>query len=161
MRHKIEISLIVLVLISTVAFAFLTAKPSPADKPTSVATQAARIQRSLSNEHTTGLAPGRYTNYSQDALMTGGYNTHILFFYANWCPECQGFDESLVTNAIPDGVQILRIDYDQARDLRQKYGITIQTTFVRVDSSGVEQHKWVGYGHTKSVKAILENVGAM
>jgi hypothetical protein len=50
-----------------------------------------------------------------------------------------------------------KIDYDSATDLRKQHGVTIESTFVRVDPAGERVKLWSGYGKDKSVDAILEN----
>lgn len=103
------------------------------------------------------LSAGRYVDYSADGIKSEGYDVTILFFHAPWCPECRAFDMEIKQGTVPQGIQILKIDYDSSQDLRQKYGITIQSSFVRVDKDGSEQKSWTGYGKEKSVDAIIEN----
>jgi hypothetical protein len=102
-------------------------------------------------------APGRYTDYSAEAVADECYTDTILFFHAPWCPECRGFEEAIKAGKVPEGAQILKVDYDSATDLRKKYEVTIQTSFVRVDTAGERIKLWSGYGKSKSVDAILEN----
>lgn len=102
-------------------------------------------------------SPGRFIEYSSDALSAPEYSTTILFFYAGWCPECRGFEKAINAGTIPTSTQILRVDYDNSSDLKQKYGVTIQSTFVRIKSDGALQAKWVGYGRDKSIQTILDN----
>lgn len=110
-------------------------------KPTSISSQAG----------------GRYVDYSAKAVAAESFEETILFFHASWCVECRGFDKAIKADDIPKGVQILKVDYDNATDLRKKYGVTIQSTFVKVDSDGGKESLWSGYGKEKSVDAILEN----
>lgn len=100
---------------------------------------------------------GRYADYSSEAAKKAVYSSTILFFYAPWCPECRAFDKAIQSGDVPSGVQILKVDYDSSQALRQTYGVTIQTTFVRVDTNGTKQALWTGYGKDKSVSAIIEN----
>jgi hypothetical protein len=100
---------------------------------------------------------GRYAEYSAAAVADECYTDTILFFHASWCPECRGFEEAIKGGTVPDGAQILKVDYDSATDLRKKHEVTIQSTFVRVDSSGERVKLWSGYGQDKSVDAVLEN----
>lgn len=100
---------------------------------------------------------GRYADYSQAAVAASGYNETILFFHASWCPECRAFEQAITGSDITDGVQILKVDYDSSSDLRQRYGVTIQSTFVKVNASGDEVSQWVGYGRDKSLSIVLEN----
>ncbi|MFI5624284.1 thioredoxin family protein [Nocardioides sp. NPDC051685] len=102
-------------------------------------------------------APGRYADYSAEAAADVCYTDTILFFHAPWCPECRGFEEAIESGTVPDGAQILKVDYDSATDLRKKYEVTIQSTFVRVDATGKRIKLWSGYGQDKSVDAILEH----
>ncbi len=100
---------------------------------------------------------GRYTDYDEELVAADGFDTTILFFHAEWCPECRAFEQALMDSEFPDGVQILKVDYDAASDLKKRHSVTTQTTFVRVDQSGETQATWVGYGRDKSLDVILEN----
>lgn len=102
-------------------------------------------------------AEGRYTEYNETLVAADGYNETILFFHAPWCPECRAFEQVIESEPIPNGVQILKVDYDSSTELKTKYGVTLQTTFVKVDPSGEQVSAWVGYGKDKSVAIILEN----
>lgn len=103
------------------------------------------------------LAAGRYETYTASLVDDAGYATTILFFYAAWCPECRAYEQAIKADTIPAGVQILRVTYDDEQALRQKHGVTIQSTFVRVSSAGDTQKLWNGYGKSKSLDAIIEN----
>jgi len=103
------------------------------------------------------LSQGRYIDYNSSVVAASGYSETILFFHANWCPECRAFEQAITAGSIADGVQIVKVDYDNSDDLRQKYGVTIQTTFVKVTSNGDRVSSWVGNGRDKSLAAILEN----
>ncbi|MGH3350975.1 MAG: thioredoxin family protein [Nocardioides sp.] len=100
---------------------------------------------------------GRYADYSPEAVADECYADTILFFHAPWCVECRGFEEAIKAGEVPEGAQILKVDYDSATDLRKKHEVTIQSTFVRVDPDGERVKLWSGYGQDKSVDAILEN----
>lgn len=106
---------------------------------------------------TDNTTPGRYQDYS-DTAANEPYDKTILFFFASWCPECRAFKQAIQSGAIPDGVQILEVNYDTASELKQKHGVTLQTTFVLVNSTGDTQAKWVGYEKDKSIAAMLENL---
>ena len=70
----------------------------------------------------------------------------VLFFAADWCPTCQEATTNLEADpaAIPGGLAIVRVDYDDSDELKQKYGVTTQHTFVQVDADGNEVAKWTG-----------------
>jgi hypothetical protein len=105
------------------------------------------------------LADGVYRAYSEDALAEPGYDTNVIFFHASWCPECRAFEQAIESEVIPDGVQILKADYDTEEDLKQRYEVQIQTTFVKVDADGEELSSWVGYEKDRSVDTILRELG--
>lgn len=130
-----------------------------AQKP--AATQTADSTTPVSTAENTPEATtneGRYASYSSNAVANQGYSTTIIFFYAPWCPECQAFKKAINSSDIPAGTQILEASYDNETDLKSTYGVTLQSTFVRVNSSGELQKKWVGYGKDKSLQAVLDNV---
>lgn len=111
-----------------------------------------------STTSSTKAKQGRYTTYSSGAVADTGYSTSVVFFFAPWCPECQAFKKSLDNGPLPQGVQVLETDYDSSTDLKKQYEVTIQSTFVRVNTSGDLQKKWVGYGKDKSSTTVLENL---
>ncbi len=88
-----------------------------------------------------------YAAYADNADMYAKSNT-VLFFAAPWCPTCRVADEALKeaksASALPDGLAVVKVDYDSASELRQRYGVTIQHTFVHIDASGNEIDKWTG-----------------
>ncbi len=87
---------------------------------------------------------GTYIDYSADSIAkTPG--TKLLFFYAPWCPQCRMLDADIKAKGVPDDTTIIKVDYDSNQALRQKYGVTIQTTFVRVDDAGNMLQKFVAY----------------
>jgi thiol-disulfide isomerase/thioredoxin len=78
---------------------------------------------------------GAYLDYSDGAIeATAG--PKVLFFHASWCPKCRQIDEELRAAGAPDGLTVFKVDYDSRTDLRQKYGVTLQTTVVFVDDRG-------------------------
>ncbi|QQS21744.1 thioredoxin family protein [Candidatus Saccharibacteria bacterium] len=106
---------------------------------------------------TTTPAPGRYTDYSPEAMSAPNYTETILFFHAPWCPECRAYNSVLTTTPPPTGVQILKVDHDSSTDLRKQYGVVVQTTFVRITPAGEKISVWPAYGKEKSIQAILDN----
>lgn len=100
--------------------------------------------------------PGAYVDYS-DAVIASTEGTKILFFHAPWCPQCRSLETSIKSTDLPDGVTIIKVDYDTNQNLRQKYGVTIQTTLVRVDDNGGLVERYVAYDEPtfESVKLNL------
>ncbi|MAP64727.1 MAG: thiol reductase thioredoxin [Microbacterium sp.] len=69
-----------------------------------------------------GASPGAYVEYSENALAAAE-GTRVLFFHATWCLQCRALDEDIVAEGVPDGVTVLKVDYDTHQDLRQKYDV--------------------------------------
>lgn len=105
-------------------------------------------QNSPESPAVTGEQPsasaGLYTEYSSDKVAAAD-GTRVLFFHAPWCPQCRALDESIKQAQLPDGLTIFKVDYDSNQALRQQYGVTIQTTLVRLDSEGNLLKKYVAY----------------
>lgn len=95
-------------------------------------------------ENPTAGQAGAYVDYS-DSIIATTAGTKILFFHAPWCPQCRALDASIKGSQIPNGVTIIKVDYDTNQQLRQKYGVTIQTTLVKVDDNGESVEKYVAY----------------
>lgn len=99
--------------------------------------------------------PGSYEEYSAEKIADSG--GAILDFYATWCPSCRALDKNITANLdkIPEGVVILKVDYDEEKDLKKKYGVVQQHTLVQVDADGNEINKWVG---SPTLEHVLANV---
>ncbi len=99
---------------------------------------------------------GSYTVYNQQEFeSTGG--TRLLFFHAPWCPQCRALEADIKQNKLATDTHIFKVDYDSNQSLRQKYGVTIQTTVVRVDGEGNLQKKYVPYNEP-TLSNVLNNL---
>lgn len=89
---------------------------------------------------------GSYEAYSADKIANAANGDVVLFFHASWCPSCKSVDADIKANMahIPSDLTILDIDYDKSSDLKKKYGVTSQHTFVQVDAQGNLIKKWLG-----------------
>jgi thiol-disulfide isomerase/thioredoxin len=87
---------------------------------------------------------GSYVDYSPE-LVSSTPGDKLLFFHAPWCPQCEELDADIQEAGVPDGVTVFKVDYDSNQDLREKYGVTIQTTVVKVDDQGEAIESYVAY----------------
>ncbi|MBI4067324.1 thioredoxin family protein [Candidatus Gottesmanbacteria bacterium] len=102
----------------------------------------------------------QYLDYSSESLKKASENNGrvVLWFAAlAWCPSCQAADKDFKANfdKVPKDITILKVNYDTAKDLKQKYAITVQDTFVQVDNQGKEITRWNSGG--QGIKALLAN----
>lgn len=100
--------------------------------------------------------PGTYVDY-YEGIIANTAGTKLLFFHASWCPQCRTLESDIKASQIPGDVTIIKVDYDGHQALRQKYGVTIQTTLVRVDDSGNAIKKFVAY-QDPSLDAAIKNL---
>ena len=110
-----------------------TAAPAPAAAPTPTPAPTAAPQPA-----------GSYVDYS-NGVIANTSGTKLLFFHAPWCPQCRSLEKDIKQTTLPSGVTIIKIDYDSSQALRKEYGVTLQTTFVRVDDNGKLVEKYVAY----------------
>jgi thioredoxin 1 len=99
------------------------------------------------NKSDTMMKAGSYEPYASEKVMSAS-TTHdvVLFFRASWCPTCRAVDADIKANLgkIPPSLTILDVNYDNSSDLKKKYGVTYQHTFVQVDKDGNLIKKWSG-----------------
>mgnify|MGYP001586225568 FL=1 len=160
----IVIGIVVLVLAGGGFFVLNNSNSSTTENQ--VATQPNSIQNEAENSQPAAQADDsslsqRYVDYSEANLAKATENDGkaVLFFAAlAWCPSCQAADKDIQANfdKVPADVTILRVDYDTAKDLKQEYAITMQDTFIQVDSLGKEVTRWHSGG--QGVKALLASL---
>lgn len=134
-------------------------RPTPASQSQSTTPQQAAP--AATPQQQAAMPAGFYGDYSNERAVNRTYDKTILFFHAPWCSECRAFEKAIQASTVPAGVQILKVDYDSRQDLRQKYGVRIQSTFVELDDDDDQDNDhdvWVGYGKDKSIDAILRNL---
>ena len=91
---------------------------------------------------------GSYVAYTptiiKEAAQTG--KTVVLFFHAGWCPTCKSADKDFTSRIgeIPSNLVVVKVDYDTEKDLKKKYNVTYQHTFVQVDAEGMAVTTWNG-----------------
>lgn len=88
---------------------------------------------------------GSYVIYSDENLKQYSSTTRLLFFHAPWCPQCRELDASITASSLPANTTILKVDYDTNQALRQKYGVTLQTTVVKIDADEEKVESYVAY----------------
>lgn len=155
---KIKPRLITLGLIALIggAFAYVYFTQPQSSQSQQANTPAPTADQPVSIPQSTASQPGTYANYTPDSIASTK-GTKVLFFHAPWCPQCRQLDASIKAGPIPDNVTIFKVDYDSNQELRKKYGVTIQTTLVRVDDDGNLVKKYVAYD-SPTLQAITPNI---
>ena len=90
--------------------------------------------------------PAGYVSYADYSGNEAKYSDAdvVLFFNASWCSTCVEADKQLSGAQFPDDLVVVSVDYDSNQDLRQKYGVTTQHTFVQINPDGSEVTKFTG-----------------
>lgn len=85
-----------------------------------------------------------YTDYSPEILKNASWNI-VLFFHADWCPTCMAIEKDILSKEVPSSLTILKVDYDTATDLKKKYSILTQSSFVQVDNEWNMIKRWISW----------------
>jgi len=140
-------ALLFIVLIAVAVGAGYTLLPrSPQPQPEQAA---ADVIRPAEQESTPApVTDSRYVPYSETAFARSAGKRRVYFFHAVWCPTCKAANEDFTANEdrIPSDVVVLKTDYDTQTELKKRYNITYQHTFVQVDTDGNQVAFWSGGG---------------
>ena len=119
-------------------------------------TEDTMVKEDVMEKSDTGVE-GSYEAYAPEKLAKAETGDVVLFFHASWCPSCRALNTSIENNSgsIPDGVTILKTDYDKETELKKKYGVTYQHTLVQVSADGTPIKKWSG---SPSLEKLLAEV---
>jgi len=71
----------------------------------------------------------------------------VLFFAANWCPDCQADLKDINANGDRLGDTVIVVaNFDTETAVRTKYAVTAMDTYVQIDASGARKAIWTGGG---------------
>ena len=109
-------------------------EPTVVDPTTEVVTETSETE----TEETLTEGEAMYKPYSSAEFenMTG--KPFAVFFHAGWCPKCQALEANInkVLSSLPESFRVLKADFDKETELKAKYGVTMQTTFIIIDANG-------------------------
>ncbi|QYH35798.1 thioredoxin family protein [Salinibacterium sp. M195] len=165
--NKRILAIIVALAVIVIAAVSIVAAQNPNSSAESTATDGGSQSAESSRDTDTDAAEvttvendggGSYVDYSPSAIADADGRI-ILFFHATWCPQCVSADGDIKASGVPSGITIVKVDYDTNQDLRAEYGVTQQTSFVEVDSSGAKvQENFVAYADP-TLNAVLTALG--
>lgn len=82
----------------------------------------------------------------------------VLFFHASWCPDCVAANKSIAEASTTTWLKIFKIDFDDSVELRKKYGVTKQHTFVQIDANWELVKKWGGTNTLEEISAKVISI---
>lgn len=114
------------------------------------------VGASLRSAPSTGRKVAFTSLAAAQTLVAGG--PVVLFFAADWCPSCQADLRDINANGAKLGkATVVVVDFDKSAELRSRFGVTVQDSFVRIDAKGMSLGAWNGGG----VAGILARLGGM
>ena len=172
MNQKIVTGLVALIVIvgGIAVYASNSSKQAMMQKEKDKAAQEAEVMKKeetmkkgtdvmVKNDTAMMAKAGTYESYDASKIaMASATHTVVLFFRASWCPTCIAVDKDIRANlkAIPASLTILDVNYDDSTELKKKYGVTYQHTFVQVDAQGNLIKKWSGSPTLASLVAQIK-----
>jgi thioredoxin 1 len=117
-----------------------TASTSAADSEAMMMKHKAE-QETMSMTKDAGAAYIGYTTEADAQKLVSDHGKDVVYFFsATWCPDCQALEKNLTSATdlakLGKNTVIVKVDYDSQSALKQKYAITHQTAFVRIDAQG-------------------------
>jgi len=145
---------IVIALLVIAGFYIFSNNSTGLDYDNSMMTEEEIISGDNMSDESTVMEESRYIEYSPEKFAQASNKKRVYFFHASWCPTCKVANEefSANPNGIPEDIVLFKTDYDTETELKRKFGITYQHTFVFVDENGKEIKKWNGGGLAELVQ---------
>jgi thiol-disulfide isomerase/thioredoxin len=148
MNKGILVTIIVGVLAATGAFVVLSGDEQTED--TTVNQQASQsTSQEVSQNDADEAQPaselsgdGAYVSYSDTALADAEGTERVLFFHAEWCSVCNYHEGQIEQSGVPEGITVIKADYDTEDALKEQYGVTVQSTFVWLNDDGSAKQSW-------------------
>ena len=79
----------------------------------------------------------------------------VIEFHADWCPTCRAQAPIVESFATKNGFVVLRVDYDNQKDVRRNFGVRQQSTLI-VYKGNVEVGRAVGITSANSIAALMQ-----
>lgn len=150
-----KLAIISAVLILAALGAYYASSDSSAPVENSAVTES-ETPASIPNATEASVSAGNYIDY-QAGIIEKTPGTKLLFFHAPWCPQCRALESDIKSQTLPKDLTIIKVDYDSMQELRKKYGVTMQTTIVKVDDSGNLVDKYVAYDYP-TFQSVKDNL---
>jgi len=154
MNYKIVI--VVLLAIGIVGGVYIVSNKSDEQPVSQSATQDKTVEAQAKLEPT-GI--DRYEVYTGSILASSKGTKRVLFFHANWCSTCVEFERQIKAGGVPEGVTIIKANYDKEIKLKQRFKVNVQTTFLQLDDNDEVINRWpFGAGLSNDIAKLYEQL---
>jgi len=99
------------------------------------------------------VTPGVYVDYTETAIAEAEGRV-VLFFHASWCGQCVQLDSDIIAEGVPDGVTVIKVDWDTNQALEQQYEVPMRTTFVELAEDGSVLQRHVAYDEPRFANVV-------
>jgi hypothetical protein len=99
------------------------------------------------------VTPGVYVDYTETAIAEAEGRV-VLFFHATWCGQCVQLDSDIRAEGVPDGVTVIKVDWDTNQALEQQYEVPMRTTFVELADDGSVVQRHVAYEEPRFANVV-------
>ncbi len=160
MKNKLLLTLVAVLVLVGAGFALInnnknnpnSSQTNTTDKKISVASQP-EVSKTTQPQN-----PGNYITLDEYNADPAKYTstTKVHFFHATWCPICQQIHKDIEADMskIPANTTFIKTDFDKETELRKKYGVTTQYTFVQIDKDGNEIAQWTATNLDKALAGL-------
>ncbi len=145
MNKSILIAVLVAIMIATGAFVFINRDEDITEQASQQSSQSTLEAENKSTEQTPTTQSensGSYVAYSDDVIAQAADTERVLFFHAEWCSVCNFYEGQIEKNGVPEGITVIKADYDTEDALKDQYGVTVQSTFIWLDENGEARQSW-------------------
>ncbi len=158
MNKGVITAIIVAIFVAVGAFAFLGNDSDDDNSNVSTNSPASPSSETSSNPVSSPSGAGSYVEYSDTVLADTAGTEQVLFFHAEWCPTCKFYESEIEKSGVPEGITVIKIDYDDEDELKEQYGVTVQSTFVWLDANGEVMQSWPFASGLKSPQDLFDVV---
>ena len=134
-----------------------TTETTPTTADSTAPAQQAPTQDAGATEPANG---GQYVDFSEQALADASGSSRVVFFHAQWCSTCKFFENDIKSAGVPADITILEADYDTETALKDKYGVSVQSTFVLLNDAGEVVRTWPFASGLRSAQDLYAAVAA-
>lgn len=108
-------------------------------------------------QNTATPSPDRFKDYDAEQIANSDAEHIILFFHANWCPSCKALEEDIKANqaSIPDNMEIYKVSFDTATELKSRYGVRVQHSLLEINQNGEAESTIL---HSSTLASLVNSI---